>query len=159
MTTSWKESYDKPRQRIKSKDITLLTKVRMVKAMVFPVVTYGCESWTIKKAEHWRIGAFELWCWRRLFRVPWTGRRSSQSVLKKINPEYSLKGLMIKLQYLATWCEQLTHWRRPWCRERLRTGGKGGKRGWDGWMALLTQWAWVWTNSGKWWRVGKPGVL
>ena len=144
---------------LKIRDITLLTKVYIVKAKVFPVVMYGCESWTIKKAEHWRIGAFELWCWRRLFRVPWTGRRSSQSVLKKINPEYSLKRLMIKLQYLATWCEQLTHWRRPWCRERLRTGGKGGKRGWDGWMALLTQWAWVWTNSGKWWRVGKPGVL
>ena len=83
---------------LKSRDITLPTKVRLVKAMVFPVVTYGCESWTIKKAEHRRIDAFELWCWRRLFRVPWTARRSNQSTLKEISPEYSLKGLMLKLK-------------------------------------------------------------
>ena len=88
---------------LKSRDITLPTKVRLVKAMVFPVVMYGCESWTVKKAEHWRIDAFKLWCWRRLLRVPWTVRRSNQSVLKKINPEHSLKGLMLKLklQYLG----------------------------------------------------------
>ena len=83
---------------LKSRDITSLTKVRLVKAMVFPVVKYGCESWTIKKAEHWRIDAFELWCWRRLWKVPWTARRSNQSTLKKINPEYSLEGLMLKLK-------------------------------------------------------------
>ena len=83
---------------IKSKDITLLTKVCLVKAMVFPVVMYGCESWTIKKAEHQRIDAFELWCWRRLLRVPWTVRRSNQSILKEISPEYSLEGLMLKLR-------------------------------------------------------------
>ena len=83
---------------LKSRDITLPTKVRLVKAMVFPVVTYGCESWTIKKAEHQRIGAFELWCWRRLLRVPWTARRSNQSILKEISPEYSLEGLMLKLK-------------------------------------------------------------
>ena len=82
----------------KSRDITLSTKVRLVKAMVFPVVMYGCESWTVKKAEHGRTDAFELWCWRRLLRVPWTGRRSNQSILKEISPEYSLKGLMLKLQ-------------------------------------------------------------
>ena len=82
----------------KSRDITLPTKVRLVKAMVFPVVMYGCESWTIKKAEQQRIDAFELWCWRRLLRVPWTARRSNQSILKEINPEYSLKGLMLKLK-------------------------------------------------------------
>ena len=82
---------------LKSRDITLLTKVHTVKAMVFPVVMYGCESWTIKKAEHQRIDAFELWCWRILLRVPWTARRSNQSILKKINPEYSLEGLMLKL--------------------------------------------------------------
>ena len=82
----------------KSRDITLPTKVRLVKAMVFPVVMYGCESWTIKKAEPQRIGAFELWCWRRLLRVPWTARRSSQSILKEISPEYSLEGLMLKLK-------------------------------------------------------------
>ena len=86
---------------LKSRDITLLTKVHIVKAMVFPVVTYGCESWTIKKAESQRIGAFELWCWRRLLRVPQTARRSNQSILKEINPEYLLEGLMLKLQHLG----------------------------------------------------------
>ena len=87
---------------LKSRDITLLTKVSLVKAVVFPVVMYGCESWTIKKAEHRRIDSFEMWCWRRLLIVPWTARRSNQSILKDINPEYSLKGLMLKLklQYL-----------------------------------------------------------
>ena len=87
----------------KSRDITLPTKVRLVKAMVFPVVMYGCESWTLKKAEHWRLDALELWCWRRLLRVPWTARRSNQSILKEISPEYSLEGLMLKLklQYLG----------------------------------------------------------
>ena len=83
---------------LKSRDITLPTKVRLVKAMVFPVVMYGCESWTIKKAEHRRIAAFELWCWRRLLRVPWTARRSNRSILKEINPEYSLEGPMLKLE-------------------------------------------------------------
>ena len=101
----------------KSRDITLTTKVRLIKAMVFPVVMYGCESCIIKKAECWRTDAFELWCWRRLLRVPWTVRRSNQSILKKISPEYSLERLMLmlKLQYLATWCEELTHWKGPWC--------------------------------------------
>ena len=100
---------------LKSRDITLPTKVHLVKVMVFPVVMYGCESWTIKKAEHWRIDAFELWCWRRLLTVSWTAKRSNQSILKEINPEYSLEGLMLKLklQYFATWCEKLTHWKRP----------------------------------------------
>ena len=88
---------------LKSRDVPLLTKVRLVKAMVFPVVTYGCESWTLKNSEHQRIDAFELWCWRRLLRVPWTERRSNQSILKEINPEYSLEGLMLrlKLQYFG----------------------------------------------------------
>ena len=101
---------------LKSRDITLPTKVHLVKAMVFPVVTYGYESWTIKKAERRRIDAFELWCWRRLLRVPWTARRSSQSILKEISPEYSLEGLILKLNSnpLATWCEELTHLKRPW---------------------------------------------
>ena len=85
----------------KSRDITLLTKARLVKAMVFPVVMYGCESWTVKKAKHQRIDAFELWCWGRLMRVPWTTRRSNQSILKEISPEYSLEGLMLKLQYFG----------------------------------------------------------
>ena len=96
---------------LKSGDITLLTKVRIVKALVFPVVMYRCDNWTIKWAEHQRTDAFELWCWRRLLRVPWTARWSNQSILKEISPEYSLEGLMLKLklQYLATWYERLTH--------------------------------------------------
>ena len=100
---------------LKSRSITLSTffplpKVRLVKAMVFPIVLYGCDSWTIKKAEHRRIDAFELWCWRRLLRVPWTARRSYESILKDISPEYSFEGLMLKLklQYFGTWCEEQT---------------------------------------------------
>ena len=99
---------------LKSKDIALPTKVHLFKAMFFPVVMYGCEVWTIKKTEHQRIDAFELWCWRRLLRVPWTARRSNQSILKEIGPAYSLEGLMLKLklQYFGTLCEALTHWKR-----------------------------------------------
>ena len=99
---------------LKSRVITLPTKVYLVKAMVFPVVMYGCEKWTIEKAERSRIDASELWCWRRLLRVPWTARRSNQSILKEISPEYSLEGLMLKpkLQYFATWCDEPTHWKR-----------------------------------------------
>ena len=98
MLSAWKESYDQPRNIFKSKDITLSTKLHLVKVMVFPVVMYGCESWTIKKAEPQRIDAFELWCWRRLLRVHWTARRSNQSILKEIIPECSLEGLMLKLK-------------------------------------------------------------
>ena len=146
---------------LKSRDITLSTKVCVVKAMVFPVVVYGCESWTIKKAEHRRIDAFELWCWRRLLRVPWTARRSYQSILKEINPEYSLEGLMWNWNSntLATWCKEPTHWKRPWCWERLKAGGEGDDGGWDGWIASPTWWTWVWVGSGSWWWTGKPGVL
>ena len=134
---------------LKSRDITLPTKVSLVKAMVFPVAMYGCESWTIKKAEHRRIDAFQLWCWRRLLRVPCTARRSNQSILKEINPEYSLEGLMLKLklQYFGHLMQRkwghLTHLKRPWCWEGLRAGGEGDNRGWDGWMASLTQRTWV----------------
>ena len=98
MLAPLKKSYDKPRQHVQSRDILLLTKAHVVKAMVFPVVMYGCESWTINKAEQWRIDAFKQWCWRRHLRVPWTPRRSNQSILKEINPEYSLEGLMLKLK-------------------------------------------------------------
>ena len=102
MLTPWKESYDQPRWHIKKqRDITLPTKVHLVEVMVFPVVMYGCERWTIKKAEHRRVDVFELWCWRRLLRVPWTVRRSNQLILKEISPEYSLEGLMLKLQYFG----------------------------------------------------------
>ena len=98
----------------KSRDITLPTKVRLAKAMVFPVVMYGYERWTLKKAEHQRVDAFEVWCWRRLLRVPWTARRSNQSILKEISPGCSLEGMMLKLNSntLATSCEELTHWKR-----------------------------------------------
>ena len=133
---------------LKSREITLPTKVHLVKATVFSVVMYRCESWTIKKAEHWRIDAFDLWCWR-LLRVPWTARRSNQSILKEISPEYSLEGLVWNWNsnILATLCEDLTHWKRPWCWESLKVGGEGNNRGWDGWMASPTQWIWVWASS------------
>ena len=133
---------------LKRKHITLLTKVCLVKVKVFPVVMYGCESWTIKKDKCWRIDAFELWCWRRLFRVPWTARRSNQSILKEISPKYS-----------ATWCEELTHLKRPWCWERLKAGEEEDNRGWECWMASPTWWTWIWVSSGSWWWTGKPGVL
>ena len=103
-----------------------------------------------------RIDAFALWCWRRLLRVPWTARRSNQSILKEISPEYSLEAMMLKLNSnsLATWYEELTHWKRPWCWERLKAGEDGDDREWDGWIASLTQWTWVWVNSGSWWWTG-----
>ena len=98
MLAFWKKSYDQPRQHVKKQRHYFVDKRHLVKAMVFPVVMYGCESWTIKKAECHRIDAFELWCWRRLLRVPWTASRSNQSILKEISPEYSLEGLMLKLK-------------------------------------------------------------
>ena len=133
---------------LKSRDITLPTKVCLVRAMVFPVVIY-CESWTVKKAERRRIEAFELWCWRRLLRVLWTARKSNQSILKEINPEYSLEGLMLTLQYFGH-----IMWRadslgkKPWFWERLKVGGEGDYR-WDGWMVSSTLWTWVWANYGR----------
>ena len=130
----------------------------MLKAIVSPVVMYRCESWTIKKAEYWRTDAFELWYWKRLLRVPWTARRSNQSILKEINPEYSLEGSW-SFNTLATWCEEPTHWKRPWCSKRLKAGGEGDDRGWDGWMASLTGWTWLWVNSGSWWWTGRPGMV
>ena len=145
---------------LKSRDITLPTKVHLVKAMVFTVVMYGCESWTIKKAEHWRIDTFELRCWKRPLRVPWTARRSNQSILMEISPEYSLEGLMLKLkrQSFGHLMQRTDSLERPWCWERLKVG-EGDDRGWDGWTASLTQWAWVSVSSGSWWWTEKPGVL
>ena len=123
MLTPWKESLD---SILKSRDITWPTKVRLVKAMVFPVVMYGCESWTIKKAECWGINAFELWCWRRLLRIPWTTRRSNLSVLKKISPGCSLEGLMLKLKF-----QYFGHlmWRADSFEKTLMLGGIGGRKG------------------------------
>ena len=129
--------------------------------MVFPGVMYGCESWTLKKAEHQRIDAFELWCWRRLLRVPWTARRSNQSILKEISPGCSFEGLMLKLklQYFG----QLM-WRGDSFEKTLMLGNiegrkKRGRQRRDGWMGSLTQWTWVWVNSGDWRLTGSPGML
>ena len=146
---------------LKSRDITLLTKVHLVKAMVFPTVMYGRESWTTKKAEHWRIDAFELWHWRRLLRVPWTARRSNQSVTKEISPEYSLQGLMLKLklQYFGHLMRRTDSLEKTLMLGKIEGRKTGGDRGWDGWMAPLTLWTWVWVNSGSWWWTGKPGML
>ena len=129
--------------------------------MVFPVVMYGYESWTIKEAEHQRITAFELWCWRRLLRVPWTARRSNQSILKEISPEYPLEGLMVKLK-LQYFGHQIR--RTDSVEKTLILGTTQGRRrrGWQRmrWLdGIITQWAWVWESSGSWWWTGKPGVL
>ena len=160
MLTPWKESYDQPRQHIadgdcnheikrclllgknvttnldsilKIRGVTLPTKVHLVKAMVYPVVMYGCESWTIKKAECWKIDAFELWCWRRLLKVPWTARRSNQSILKEISPECSLEGLMLKLklQYFGHLMRRADSLQKTLMLGKIE-GRKGDDRGWDG---------------------------
>ena len=138
---------------LKSRDITVPTKVHLVKAMVFPAVMYGCESWTIKKAECRRIDAFELWCWRRLLRVPWIARRSNQSILKEISTEYSLEGLMLKLKlhYFGHLMWRTDSLEKTWSWERLRAGGEGDDRGWDGWMVSPTQQIRVWASSKGWW--------
>ena len=145
---------------LKSRGITLPTKAHLVKAMVFPVVMYGCESWTIKKTKCRRIDVFELWCWR-LLRVPQTARKSNQSILKEISPEYSLGGLMLKLklQYFGYLMWRTDSFEKTWCWERLKVGGEGGNRGWDGWMASPTWSTWVWVSSRSWWWTGKPGML
>ena len=143
MLGPWKKSYDKPKQNIKKQRHYFANKGPSSKATVFPVVIHGCESWTIKKNEHRRIDAFELWCWRRLLRVPWTARRSNQSILKEISVEYSLEGLMLKLklQYFGH-----LMWRTDWMEKTLMLGKIKGRRrkkddrGWDGWIASLTQW-------------------
>ena len=126
----------------KSRDITLPAKGHKVKAMLFPVVMYRCENWTIKETEYRSIDAFELWCWRRLSSVSWTARRSNQSILKEINPEYSLEGLMLKLklQYFGHLIEKLTHLKSPLCWKRLKARGEGDDGGRDGWMVSPTQW-------------------
>ena len=146
---------------LNNRDVTLPIKVRLVKAMVFPVVMYGCEIWTIKKAEHQRIDAFELWCWRRLLRVPWTARRFNKSIQRKsvLNIHWKDWCWSWNSNALATWWEELTHLKRPWCWARLNTGGEGDDRGWDGWMASQTRWTWVWTSSSSTWWTGRPGML
>ena len=151
---------------LKSRDTTLLTKVRIVKAMVFPVVMYGCESWTIKKAEHQRIEAFKLWCWRRLLRVPWTVRRSNKSILNEINSNYSLEGLMLKLklQYFGHLMWRVDSLEKTLILGRLRAGREEGNRGWDGWMVSpqstdmnLSKLREI-VKERKAWRAAVPGV-
>ena len=144
---------------LKSRDITLPTKVHLVKAMLFPVVMYGCESWTIKKAEHQRTDACELWCWRRFLRVPWTARRSNQSILEEISPEYSLEGWMLKLRYFGHLMR-----RTDSLEKTLMLGKIGGRRRreWERmrWLdGLGTPWTWVWASSGDWWWTRKLSVL
>ena len=153
--------YEKEKRRNIFKKSSKSHLVYLDSTMGFPVVMYGCESWTVKKAEHRRIDAFELWCWRRLLRVPglqgdptspfW--RRSALGFLWK---EWCSNW---NSSTLATSCEELSHWKRLWCWEGLGAGREGGDRGWDGWMASLTRWTWVWVNSGSWWWTGRPGVL
>ena len=146
---------------LKSRDITWPTKVCLVKSMVFPVVMYGCESWTIKKAEGWRIDAFELWYWRRLLRVPWTVRRSNQSTLKKISPEYSLEGLMLelKLQYFGNLIGISDSFEKTLMLGKIegrRRRGRQRMRWLDG---ITNSMDMSWVNSGSWWWTGRPGVL
>ena len=146
---------------LKSKDITLPTKFCIVKAMVFPVVMHGC--WTIKLAEHWRTDAFELWCWRGFLRVLWTVRTANQSILKGINPEYSLEGLMLKLklQYFGHLMWRANSVEKTLILGKVEGKRRRGNRGWDDWMPSLTQWTWVWVNLVKdreAWRAAVHGV-
>ena len=131
-------------------EVHVIRLISLVKAMVFPVLMNGYESWTIKKAECQRIDASELWCWRKLLRVPWITGRSNQSILKEIGLEYSLEGLILKLklQYFGHLMWRTDHLKRPWCWVRLKAGGEGDDRGWDHWMAPMTQWTWVWVFLG-----------
>ena len=162
MLTPWKESYDKPNSTLKNRDITLPTKVYLVKDMFFPVVMYGCESWTIKKAEHQRIDAFELWCGRRLLKVPWTARRSNQSILKEISPGCSLEGLMLKLklQYFGHLMERADSLEKTLMLGRRKDWGQEEKGTIEdemvGWHPRHNEHE---LNSGSWWWTGRPGVL
>ena len=145
---------------LKSRDITLSTKVCLVKAVVFPVVMYVCESWIIKKGERWRIGAFELWCWRKLF-SPFDCKEI-QPVHPKGNQSWIFIGrTAAEAETPILWPPDAKSWLiwKPWFWEGLRAGGEGDDRGWDGWMASLIQWTWVWASSGSWWWTGSPGVL
>ena len=150
-----------PDNILKSRNITLSTKVHLVKAMVFPVVMYGCESWTIEKAALGRIDAFELWCWRRFLRVSWPTRRSNQSILKEINPGCSLEGLMckLKLQYIGHLMWRADSFEKTLMLGKIEGRRRRGWRGWDSWMASPAQWTWVQVDFGSWWWTGRPGVM
>ena len=145
---------------LKSRDITLPNKAHLVKALVFPVVMYGCESWTMKKAECWRIDAFELWCWRRLLKSPLDWKEIQPVHPKgKESIHWKESCWSRNSNTLANWCKELTHLKKILMMERLKVGGKGDDREWNGWMASPTKWTWVWVNSGSWWWTGRPSVL
>ena len=164
MLTPWKESYDQPRQHIQKQRHYFNNKGLSCQS-------YGFSSghvwmWELDYKENWASKNWCFWtvvqnCWRRLLRVLWTVWRSNQSILKEISPEFHWNDWCWSWNYntLAIWCKELTHLKRPWCWERLKAGGEGDNRGWDGWMVSLTQWTWVWVNSGSWWWKGRPGVL
>ena len=153
MLAPWKKSYDQPRQHIKRQRHYFMTKVCLVKAMVFPVVMYGCESWTIKKVEHWRIDSFELWCWTRLLKSPWDGKE-----IKLVNPKGNHSWIFIgrtdtEAEVPILWPPDAKNWligKVPDAGKDWKAGGEGDDRGWDGWVASPTQWTWVWVNSRSW---------
>ena len=161
MLAPWKKSYDQPRQHIENQRHYFANNGLSSQSYGFSS-SHVC-MWELDHKENWALKnwCFELWCWRRLLRVPWTARRSKKSILKEIVPNIHWKDWCWSWNSntLATWCEELTHWKRPSCWARLKAGGEGDDRGWDGWMASLTQWTWVWANSGIWWWTGKPGVV
>ena len=164
MLASWKESCDKPKQCIKKQRHRFANK--HLCSQSYGLFSNHVRMWEVDHKESW---VPKNWCFwtvvlEKTLEKPLTARRSNQSVLKEISPEYSLEGLMVKLKlqyfgHLATWCEELTHWKRPWFGERLKSGGKGDDRGWDGWMASLTWCTWVSASSGSWWWTGRPGLL
>ena len=158
MLVPWKKSYDQPIQHIKKERHHFVYKGPTSQSCGFS--GSNVRIWELDYKES-RVP--KNWCFRtvmleKTLEIPWTARRSNQSILKEISPEYSLEGLMLKLNTLATWCEEWAHWKRPWCWERLKAGGEGDNRGWDQ-KASLTRWTWVWVNSGSWWWTGRPGVL
>ena len=157
MLAPWKKSCDQPRQHIKKLRHYFANIGPSCQSYGFSVVMYGCENWTIRKAEHQRIDASEKWFWRKLLRVLWTARRSNQSILKEIigRTEY----WWWSCSTLAFGCKELTHCKRPWSWERLKAGGEGDDRWWDGWMVSPTQWTWVWASSRNWWWTRKPVML
>ena len=161
MLALWKESYNKPKQRIKKQRYHFADK-----GLYSQIYGFSCshvQMWELDHKEAWVLKnwCFELWCWVRLLRDPWTARRSNWPTLKALDLEYSLEGLMLKqkLQYFGHLCEELTHLKRPWCWGRLKAAAERDDRGWDGWIASSTQWTWIWANSERQWRTRKPGVL
>ena len=157
----WQESYDQSRQHIKKQRHHFINKGLYSQGYGFSSGHVWMWELDHRKAEHWRIDAFELWCWRRLLRVLWTARRSNQSILKEISPGCSLEGLTLKLklQYFGHLMQRVDSFEKSLMLGRLRAGGEGDNRWWDGWMASPTRWTWVWVNSGSWRWTGRPGVL